>query len=465
MNFGKLFNEQPKNNIFDIILKQYCIKLTNFRAEGLYTRSPLFDKYITHYLLYDLQRVLKNQMAQMNTSGGQLELRKEMMIICHHSQPVAVIYQSTPQICCLGLIPKCSKLILDTFQAIQENICSDKLNNHLLEQIPNEWGKLGLLSKKALYRNAMIGKKFIRPPISFNYDLIGTSVIGKLNNIDLSKLFKHQIFIHNGIETIKNYFIGNTIRFIFGPVVLHRAELKINEEIIIVYYTQEHTFDTRVIPQNISIILNSDGNIEMCDKTCDYSCTQHDELIEKNTINENILKKTHYKGNSLSINDDIMGCDKIMPVQFNIFAMLWELLNIRDVDDTSLDIFELVFDCSVNEVGHEFIKFNKDTTNEILDRRCQQLRSSDEGIKIFKHNSIDVYRFNGFDNDNEKKTFIAILSKLMKECIFTLKPLKCSNLFKLPIESEKLSTVKNLLLLKRDKHCVYTDNLSLNAAQ
>ena len=445
MNFEKLFNQQPKNNTFDSILNQYCIKLTDFRAEGLYSRSPLFSKYITHHLLLDLQRVLKLKMAKMGTCGAQLELCEEMIIISQHSQPIAVIYQSTPQICCLGLMPRYSKLVLDTFQAIQENICSNKLNDHLLNMIPNKWGELGLLLKDALYDCKMIGRKFVRPPVLFEYDLIGTSAIGKLNNIDQSKLFGHQIFVHGGIEAMKRDFT-NSIRFIFGPVVVHRAELRIGDDTVVVYYTQAYSFDTRVTMQDIGVITNPDGTVELCDKTC--------TTVADNGCDEK--ERTHVRGSVLS--GDEPTCDGMMPVHFNMFVMLWELLNMRDVTEKSLDTFEQVFDCSVDEAQHEFISIDRATANELLDRRIQRdTRRNGGELKVFKHSSVDVCRFDGFE-DGEKKKFIRILSGVLRECIFTLKPLMGSNLLKLPVESEQMETVKNLLVLKRKKCCVYTDN-------
>ena len=48
-----------------------------------------------------------------------------------------------------------------------------------------------------------------------------------------------------------------------------------------------------------------------------------------------------------------------MPVHFNMFVMLWELLNMRDVTEKSLDTFEQVFDCSVDEAQHEFISIDR----------------------------------------------------------------------------------------------------------
>ena len=444
MNFEKLFNQQPKNNIFDSILSEYCIKLTDFRAEGLYPRSPLFNKYITQYLLLDLQKFLAQKMAKMEASGAQLELCDEMIIITQRSQPVVVIYQTTQQICCLGLIPKYSKFVLDTFQAIQENICSNKLNAHLLSLIPNKWGKSRYLSRDALYKSKLISRGFVRPPVLFEYDLIGTSVIGKLNNIDLSKLFGHQIFVHGGIEAIKHDFT-NIIRFIFGPVVMHRAELRLADgTLVVVYYTQAFSFDTRVTMQNIGVIANPDGTVKLCDGTC----------MKKIDVGEENVK-AHNRGSVLS-NDDLT-CDGMMPAHFNIFAMLWELLSIRDAKET-LDMFEQVFDCSVDEAQHEFIKIDRVLANRLLDRKTQKDgRRSNGELKVFKHNSVDVCKFDGF-GDGEKEKFIRISSGVLRECIFMLKPLAGSGLLKIPTESEQMETVKNLLVLRRKKCCVYTDN-------
>lgn len=420
MDFKKLFDKQPKRNPFDEILTRYCVKLTNFCEKNLYERGPLFDKYITHYLISKLRKHIAGHLNRSNIYGIELAVSNDVLVISLKGSIVAIVYQVAVETCYIGALPKYSPLFLDTFQCIQENIFSNKLNDHLVKQIPIEWGQHDIFKRNALYESGVLSKGFVRPPIDFEHELVGPSAIGYLNDIDFSKTFKHHVFTHLDLNR-HNFSFKNVSRFLFGSVVLNRGEVVVNRKTIVVYCTHQAGVGNRLIEQNICVH-KVGSKLRKCSDKCDGS----------------------------------FGCQKIAPVNFNLFVLLWELLNIRDAEDATLDIFEMIFECSQKDILYSSIRFDHDHGNELLDRTSVDESKNKHQLPHYKHNNIDVFQFVGFDDNEQKRTFIRIIALILKQCVYNIGLFSSIPFLRLNSESIDKPNVMNLTVLPKGRQCVFT---------